>query len=237
MVEIPERADPTLAAIDRILEDETNGQPKRRYIGASSIGDPCARKLWYRHHTDLPETFDAETIRKFNDGHRCEDVMADLLRRVPGVRLWTHDEENGGQYGFEDGPFSGHYDGIILGLLQAPKTPHVWEHKATDVKKFEALKKLKAIDEKTALREWNAIYYAQAVVYMHKAELTRHYLTVSTPGLRDYMSVRTEENPATAEALIMKAKRIAMAKTPPERIGGPDYWRCKWCSFYGECHA
>lgn len=237
MVEIPERGDPTLAAIDKILEDETNGQPKRRYIGASSIGDPCARKLWYRYHTDLPETFDAETIRKFNDGHRCEDVMADLLRRVPGVQLWTHDEKTGEQYGFEDGPFSGHYDGIVLGLLQAPKAPAIWEHKATDTKKFETLKKLKAIDEKTALRDWSAVYYAQAVVYMHKAELTRHYLTVSTPGLRDYVSVRTEENPAMAEALIMKAKRIAAAKTPPERIGGPDYWLCKWCSFYGECHA
>lgn len=236
MALIPERGDPTLAAIDKILEDDTNSQPKRRYIGASSIGDPCARKLWYRYHTELPETFDASTIRNFNDGHVCEERMAALLRRVPGITLWTH-KEDGRQWGFEDGPFRGHYDGVILGLLQAPKTPAVWEHKSANEKKYAELAKLKSLDEKTALREWNGVYYSQAVINMHKAGLTRHYMTVSTPGLRDYMSVRTEENPAMAEALILKAKRIASAKEPPERIGGPDYWLCKWCSFYGECHG
>ena len=76
MVKIPERGDPTLDAIDRILEAKTNSEPKRRYIGASSIGEPSARKLWYRYHTDMREVFDAPTIRRFNDGHRTEDVMA-----------------------------------------------------------------------------------------------------------------------------------------------------------------
>lgn len=235
MVTIPERGDPTLAAIDAILEEQTNGQAKRQYIGASSIGDPCSRKLWLRYHTDIRETFDADTIRKFNDGHRCEDVMAEHLRMVPGIELWTY-MPSGEQYGFKDGPFAGHYDGVILGLIQAPKTPHVWEHKSTAEKKYKELLKLKHEDEKTALERWNPVYYAQAVINMHKAECSRHYMTVSTPGLREYMSVRTEENPAMAEALIMKAKRIAEMREPPERIGGPDYYMCKWCAFYGECH-
>lgn len=236
MVQIPERGDPTLAAIDKILEQTTNGQPKRTYIGASSIGDPCPRKLWYRYHTAMVETFSADIIRKFNDGHRCEDVMAEHLRMVPGIQLWTH-KEDGNQWGFVDGPFAGHYDGVILGLLQAPTTPHVWEHKSTAVDNYNKLAKLKHTDEKTALEKWNQTYYAQAVINMHKAGCSRHYLTVSTPGLRDYMSVRTEENPAMAEALIMKAKRIAESSEPPERIGGPDFYICKWCAFYGACHG
>lgn len=235
MVAIPPRRDPVLDAIDRILEEETNSQPKRTYIGASSIGDNCARKLWYRYHTDMKETFPADTIRKFNDGHRCEDIMAGLLRKVPGIELYTH-KEDGSQYGFEDGPFKGNYDGIIGGLPMSSKW-HIFEHKAVNEKKFEELKKLKAVNEKTALRNWDRIYFAQAVIYMDYEGLERHYMTVCTPGLRDYTSVRTEADPAFAMALKAKAHRIANAKEPPERIGGPDYFECRWCFFHGVCHS
>lgn len=233
MVKIPERGDPTLLAIDAILEAETNNQPRRTYIGASGLGD-CARKLWYRYHTDMRETFTANTIRLFNDGHRVEEVMAAHLRKVPGIQLWTHDE-NGKQFGFVDGPIGGNCDGVILGLIQAPTTPHVWECKATEEKKFAEFLKLRNEDEKTALQKWNPTYYAQAVLYMEKLALDRHYTTVCTPGMRNYTSCRTEANPVFARALLEKGKRIAGAKEPPERIGGPDWYQCKWCAFYDVC--
>ena len=218
MVTIPPRRDPILDAIDRILEAETNGEPKRDYIGASSIGESCSRKLWYRYHTDIKETFDADTIRKFNDGHRCEEIMAALLRKVEGIELHTH-KPDGTQYGFADGPFRGNYDGVIRGIRQSDKW-HIWEHKSVAEKSFEELRKLKASDEKSALKRWKPIYYAQAVVYMHYEGLGRHYMTVSTPGLRDYMSVRTEDDPAYAEALKMKAHRLLRRNRLSALVGG-----------------
>lgn len=241
MALIPERGDPTLAAIDQILIAKNEAEPKRNYLGASSIGDPCSRKLWYRLHTDYKESFDAPTLRRFNDGHRTEDVMAEHLRLVPGIELYTY-KDNGRQYGFKDdtlGPktFSGHYDGIIRGLIQAPKTWHIWEHKAVNEKKFEKAKQLRNDDEKSALSKWDKVYYAQAVINMYKEGLNRHYMTISTPGMRDYTSFRTEEDPVFAEALINKARRIINAKEPPERIGGPDWYECKWCSFYDICQG
>lgn len=240
MVAIPERGDLTLAAIDRALESQQAAQPRRQYLGASSIGDSCARKLWYRLHTDEPETFDAATIRRFNDGHRSEDVMAYHLRMVEGLELFTHDPK-GQQFGFKDntlGPltFSGHYDGVILGILEAPKTYHIWEHKAVNEKKFLEAKKIKAIDEKAALQQWDKVYYAQAVIYMDYEGLDRHFLTICTPGMRDYTSIRTNANPEYAAGLKAKAKRIINAENPPERIGGPDWYECKWCPFYQGCH-
>lgn len=233
MVKIPERGDPTLDAIDRILEAKTNSEPKRRYIGASSIGDPCARKLWYRYHTDMREVFDAPTIRRFNDGHRTEDVMAAHLRMVPGIELYTH--KDGRQYGFSYGAIKGHYDGVIRGLIQAPTTWHIWEHKAVNEKKFNEALKLRHDDEKTALKKWDEVYYAQAIINMHMEGLERHYMTISTPGMREYTSFRTEADPVFAMALLNKGERIANMKEPPERIGGPDWWQCKWCAFYDEC--
>jgi len=235
MAKLPDFIDQTLEAIDRILEQKLLEEPKRKYIGASSIGDPCSRKIWYRYHSDEKEVFKADTIRRFNDGHRSENVMAEHLRMVPGIELFTMNGEN--QYGFKDGIFSGHYDGVIVGLIQAPKTYHIWEHKSVNEKSFMELVKLRNIDEKSALQKWNPIYYAQAVTYMHYEELTRHYMTVSTPGLRDYTSVRTEANEKFAQALRAKAFRIADAKEPPERIGGKDFYLCKMCSFYKVCHG
>lgn len=234
MVKIPPKPDPTLLAIDLILEDQTNSEKARDYLGASSIGDECSRRLWLRLNGHR-ETFKADTIRKFNSGHRCEDVMAAHLRMVDGVNLLTHDG-NGKQYGWVDGQMRGHYDGLILGLLQAPKTWHVWENKETNEKKFSEFKKLAIADEKSALEKWNKVYYAQAVINMHKAGLDRHYMTVCTPGMRDYWSCRTEANPVYAEGLLSKGKRIAGMTEPPERIGGPDWWQCKMCGFYGVCH-
>lgn len=238
----PQITDPTLAAVDAALVARQQDQPKRNYLGASSIGDSCSRKLWYRLHTDHKEVFDAPTLRRFDDGHRSEDIMAAWLRLVPGIQLWTHKENGFHQYGFIDetlGPlkFSGHYDGIILGLLEAPKTPSIWEHKSINEEKFKKLKLLKKEHEKSALQKWDKVYYAQAVTYMDYEGLTRHYLTVSTPGLREYMSVRTNEDPIYAESLKLKAKRIINANEPPERIGGPDWYECKWCPFYEECHG
>ena len=223
------------------MERRALDEPRRSYLGASQIGEECERKLWYSIQPGLPrEAWNALTLRRFEDGHRVEDVMAARLRLVPGIELHTHDD-NGEQFGFRDldGKFRGHADGFIRGLLQAPETPAVWEHKAVNDKKFAELGKLKdKHGEKEALAKWDHVYYAQAVVYMHYFDMTRHYLTVTTPGARDHQSCRTNANPVMAEALREKAKRIINAKSPPARISErAEFYKCKWCSYKEVCHA
>jgi hypothetical protein len=212
--------DPTLLAVDAALMERTNSQPKRTYLGFSQIGEQCERKLWYGIQPDIPRApISAQGVRAIMDGFHGETIMANRLRMVPGIQLHTHDE-NGQQWGFTDleGKFAGHMDGAVLGLLQAKKTWHVFEHKQVNEKKFNELKKLKSDGEKTALERWDFVYYAQAVLYMSYSGMTRHYLTCATPGGRDYTSVRTDANEKLAQALRMKAKRIIDAKQPPTRI-------------------
>jgi PD-(D/E)XK nuclease superfamily len=162
------------------------------------------------------------------------------LRLVPGIELWTHREDES-QFGFEDfgGRFKGHIDGVIRGLFQAPKTPHIWENKSVNDKKFKLLQKsIAEKGEKNALKAWDPIYYAQGVIYMHYFDLTRHYLTVTTPGGRDIASCRTEANPAYAEALREKAKRILNAAQQLARISdNPSWHECKWCPFWETCRV
>lgn len=233
--------DPTLEAADRAIELQSASHPRREYLGASAIGHQCSRNLWYSIQKEIPrKPLDATNLKRIQDGHAGELVMAQRLRAVKGIELWTH-QDNGEQIGGSlfDGRFQWHVDGVILGLLQAPKTPAVWEHKQVGEKGFSKFNKLKAsLDEKQVLAEWEPRYFAQAQIYMYLLELTRHYLTVATPGGREYASCRTEINKPMARQLIDKAQRIIEAKSAPEKVSNtPDFYVCRYCEFADICHG
>ena len=86
----------------------------------------------------------ASSIRAIEDGYNGEAVMAARLRMVPGIQLQTVDPATGEQFAVEavGGHVRGHLDGVISGVVEAPKTPHVWEHKQVNEKKFNDLRKL-----------------------------------------------------------------------------------------------
>ena len=159
MSALPVKEDPTLAAVDAALVDRAP-EPLRPYLGASSLGKPCDRALWYAFRWALESRLSAKAIKAIADGHQGERVMAERLRAVPRIQLWT-EEESGQQIGFEDlnGHLRGHVDGVIEGLLQAPKTVHVWEHNQVNDKKFAKLKALAQADEKAALEAWDGVYF------------------------------------------------------------------------------
>jgi hypothetical protein len=232
-------SDPTLKAIDEAVQAKANAEEPRPYLGMSGIGHPCLRKSWYDFHWCSPKKLKAETQYKFDDGNAGEALMAARLRMVKGIELQTHDWD-GMQFGFADihGHFKGHLDGAIKGLLQAPKTPHVWEHKQVEDAKQAKLEKLVAQNEKEALKQWDIIYYAQAILYMFYSELTRHYLTCSSPGGRRTISVRTDASKKAAETLIKKAEHIIASDVPVDRMtNDPAHFMCKsFCDHADLCH-
>lgn len=240
MVKIPDRDDPTILAINKVLED--NQKPYiSKNIGFGEIGHDCDRYLYNKINAETAEIFTPETLRIFRAGHKDEADMAADLRLVEGVTLYTHDPNRDNKQYKADalgGRFTGRIDGVIVGLKQAPATPHAWEHKHTSDKKFDELIKLKnKFDEKLVLREWSTMYFGQAQSVMKHFELDRHYMTISTPGLRRVTSLRTDFNKEYADALEAKAERIINAKHAPERIGGPDWYQCKYCRFWDKCHG
>jgi hypothetical protein len=244
MVALPPMSlpDPTLEAADRAMEAAAQSAPRRKYLGMSAIGHPCSRKLWYDlNASGQARPHSAETLKRFEDGHASEAIMIRRLKAVPGITLHDINPHTGEQWGFEDlgGRFRGHMDGAVLGLLQAPKTWHVFEHKCVSDKKQAEIVKLKAKHgEKAALKEWDQTYYAQAVLYMHYSGMDRHYLTVATPGTRTVVSCRTERDPIAAVALIDKAERILNARAPLAKISEDRNWyQCKWCDHTETCHG
>lgn len=238
MAKIPNLQDPTLLALDKALESQQQNVP-RPYLGASAIGDPCDRKLWLNFRWSKRSFIEAAGLRRIEDGHRGERVLADWLRLVPGVNLST-EQEPGVQHSFQDhgGHFRGNCDGLITGLVQSPKKLHVWECKIVNEQKFKKLGALKSsAGEENALAQWDPVYYAQAQIYMHYFKAERHYLTCGSPGVRDIISVRTEYSEGDAQKYIAKAKRIIFSPRPPAKISeNPAWHECKYCSFHGMCH-
>lgn len=237
---LPVRQDPTLQAADAALENRQRADPEapRPYLGASALGKACDRALWYAFRWAREARLSAKAIKTIADGHQGEALMAARLRAVPGITLWT--ESKGEQIGFTDlnGHLRGHVDGVIVGLLQAPKTAHVWEHKQVNDKKFSRLKALTQSDEKAALEAWDGVYFIQAQLYMHYLALTRHYLTCSTPGGREQTSCRTDYQRETAEWAIERAERIIALERPPLRLSdNPDRLECRWCDFASICQG
>lgn len=243
MAAIPQSAmqDPTLAAIDREVERRASLEQPRPYLGASIIGTECERRLWYGFRWAAVEQFGAATLYRFEDGHRTEDLQASRLRLVPGLELHTLDPVSNRQFAVSDfgGHFRGHMDGAVLGILQAPKTWHVWEAKAVNDEKLAKLGKLKTeVGEKQTLAAWDPVYYAQAIIYMDYTGMTRHYLTASSPGGRVTDSVRTNADALVAATLKAKAERVIFAGEPrPKMSEDPAWYQCKWCPAHDVCHG
>lgn len=218
-----------LEEIDKVILSKPREQ--RAYIGASSIGSECPRKLWYQLK-GYPQKYDAKSLRRFDDGHAVEERILNWLRQIPNIKLWTHDE-NGEQFGFSTlgGLYQGHYDGVIEidGIL------YVLEIKAS-TKQGDLIRLGEKFPEPFVLEQWNEEYYAQAMTYCKFANIENHLLICADAGGRKLHIVRTPYNAEYADALLMKAERIANAKEPPNKVGGRNYFKCKMCSFYGECY-
>lgn len=233
--------DPTLHAADRALEAQSAANPYRsQRLGMGQAAHECDRFLWYVFRWAFKEGFDAPTLKRFADGHLSEDIMAERLRLVPGIVLVTVDPETGDQFTYLDcdGHAKGKCDGKITGILQAPVKKHIWEAKATSEKKLTEFRKIKAqIGEKAALKKWNPVYYGQAQLYMHYEGTDRHYMTISSPGVRDWDSCRTEYDPTYVTKLRARMARIIKSDEPGSRISDkPDWFQCKMCPARGICH-
>lgn len=235
--------DPTLDAINAAIENINNLEKPRAYLGMSAIGMDCEAFLWrqFRFCGPAGGGFDAKALANFEDGHRTEDLMAERLRMVPGVELYTIDPSTGKQFGFQDlgGHFRGHIDGAIRGILQAPKAWHIWENKASEKGPNELAKAKAELGEKAALKKWHPVYFAQAILYMHYGSMERHYLTCTSPGGRlPITSVRTNADDTEAERLKAKAERIIFSQEPlPQISQDASFWKCKGCSMAKQCHT
>lgn len=229
MAAIPQPLNATVDAVYRWRERTTDAG-HRAHLGASVIGHPCTRYLWLLWRWCESERFDGRMLRLFDTGKREEPRVHDELRGI-GCEVWADD--GGAQYRVSalGGHFGGSMDGVVQGLPEAPKTPHVLEIKTHSAKSFaELLKK--------GVREAKPQHWAQMQVYMHLADLDRALYFAVNKDTDAIYTERVEHDKTAAQELVDRAERVIRAAEPPPRISDdPAWFECKFCRFRPLCHG
>jgi hypothetical protein len=222
---------PTIEAIDAHYAAKEKRE-QYRYLRGSEIGKPCERSIWYSFRwTDEPEQFDGRKLRLFQTGHIAEAALIDNLRSA-GVTVAATDPLNGMQWRVTalEGHFRGHLDGILVGLIEAPKTEHLLEVKTHNTKSFTELKKHGVNVSKPQ-------HVVQMQAYMGLKGLTRAFYLAKCKDTDELYSERIDFDPVHFAAIMAKAERILKADEPPAKIDErPDYYLCRMCSRHAVCH-
>ena len=229
MAALPKPQHETVAAIFAAYEQQ-RGEP-RAHLGASQIGESCARKLWYSFRWTSVERMPGRVLRLLNTGQREEPRLIEDLRAI-GVQVEDRDD-NGQQWRVHahGGHFSGSMDAAGVGFPEAPRTWHVIEFKTSNTKAFKEL-------QKNGVRAAKPLHFAQMQTYMHLTEMTRAAYIVVCKETDDLYFERVEYDEAFALGLIERAGRVIFAAEPPARIStDPDWWECKTCLFFEHCHG
>lgn len=223
--------DITTSAIFQSYQKFDQKFPSR--LGASLIGHECDRYLWLNFRWARKIKHPGKLLRLFETGQHEESRIIDNLRAAGVI---VHDvDDDGEQFTFTgiDGHFVCKIDGACLGLLEAPKSWHVLEVKTANEKNFTEIKK-------KGVKVAKYQHFAQVQTAMALSGMDRAYYIVVNKNSDDLYAERVHyaKLNETDEAIMLldRARSIIYAPTPPERIGGPAHYSCKWCDYYDACH-
>lgn len=210
--------------IEQIIENKIYIQPYREYFGISSIGHNCPRALWYSFRWCSKREIIAREHRLFQRGHREEPIIIADLKAV-GCKVHSTQKESV----TGNGHIKGHIDGIVENLPDAPKTPHLLEMKTANDKNFNKIKK-------EGIEKAKPEYNAQAQGYMKLLKLKRCLFVIVNKNNDERYYERINYSAKQANQLLKKAYDIISTEFPPAKIGGSEWFECKWCEHYDICH-
>ena len=224
-------------AVDKAIVANNKKRERRKYIGASSIGDERRRKIQYRYlnyATDPDKEFNARTLRIFQFGHEIEDYAAKWLRDA-GFDLRTEDK-GGEQFGFSiaDGEIRGHIDGVVCDGPVAMEYPALWECKSANDKKFQGF-------VRHGVAKANPTYATQIALYQTYMDLNRHpalFTVVNKNTSEVYYELVPYDAKLAQEASDRAVDILTAAKAGdilPRISQSKDFFLCKWCEFRETC--
>ena len=231
MAAIPESVHEHTTATAIIRWYEKQSESPRPHLGASEIGKPCDRDLWYSFRWSSAKNFPGRVKRLLNRGKREEDLLLEELRAL-GIEVYEVDPETKQQHRFEalGGHFCGSCDAIGRGFPEAPKTWAIAEFKTHNAKSFGEL-------VKSGVGRAKPEHFAQMMVYMGLAELDRAIYLAVNKDTDDIYSEWIHFDKNVFESLMKRADRVINADTPLERVvDDPTWYQCKWCNHFGLCH-
>lgn len=209
---------------------QDDGFSFRSHLGFSSIGHPCARKVWYDYRHVTQEYIEPRLHRLFNRGHLEEARMIALLKMI-GCQVWFQDEK-GNQFSCNHayGHAGGSIDGVARGVPDHPE-PVLTEFKTHSDKSFKDL-------EKKGVHQSKFTHYVQMVMYMGKFDLPAALYLAVNKNNDDIYAEMVYFDEVIYHQFAERAEVLVFQDYPPPRISNsPGWWLCKMCSHSPLCHG
>lgn len=213
--------------LTQIVEQSMNVSREtfRNYIGASSIGSECLRKVWYEYRGVEGAPVSNKLQRTFNVGKRLETLVTDALIDS-GMKLITPCAQNHHlKYFDDDFPFfQGHCDAI-------------WSDEDAVIEIKTARDSSFKIFVNKGLEKWSPAYYAQVQAYMGMSGLKTAYLICLNKDTSELHDEKVEFNPEYYDCLKARAVLVHDADEPLNRVNRSPYFiTCRTCKFRDVCH-
>lgn len=202
----------------------------RSHLGASIIGRPCAREIWFSWHWCTKPSHSAKTLRLFNRGHLEEARFLAMLRLI-GCQTWSTGE-NGKQLGIKacGGHFGGSMDAVALGIPDCPEIHALAEFKTHGEKSFNLLK-----SEGVKQSKWE--HYVQMNVYARSNALPLSLYLAVNKNTDELYGELVPVDVEVADRYLARAQGIIDSAEPPDRINAsPGWYQCKFCDHHKLCH-
>lgn len=213
------------------IEDAYRGKDggPRSHLGASQIGRPCAREVWYGWRWSVVKQFKARMLRLMNRGHLEEARFLALLEMI-GCQF--HLTDTGEQERISD--HGGHYgsalDGVIWGIPDCPNEWILGEFKTHNTKSF-----CKLVVEGVQVAKPE--HYDQMQSCMARRGIFKCIYIAVNKNDDDIFCQLVLFDPARAEAISAKAANIITRRDAPPRISAdPSNLDCTFCDAHQRCH-
>lgn len=207
----------------------------RGHLGASQIGDPCPRKLWYQFRWVKAENFDARMLRLFNRGHREEERFIELLRGI-GCEVRDVNPDTGDQYRVS--AHHGHFGGSEDSRVLLPERYNIteWllaEFKTHNLNRWELLKKKGFRKELSTEKHWcQMCTYGNLDGFKYGL-----YLTVCKNDDNLHLEV-VDIDISLGEKMVEKGGKIIFSRVAPPKLSMTStHYKCKNCHFSEICHG
>lgn len=206
----------------------------RNHLGASELGEPCWRKLYYKFRWVQKPNFDGRMLRLFNMGHTAEPRFITYLRGI-GFTVHEADPETGKQFRISGA--KGHYGGSLDGICIAPEKYGVGAMAMLTEYKTNGTGAAYEKVAKEGIEKAKPLHFAQMSQYAAKYKFEYGLYLIENKNDSSITIQIVKMDWKYGEELGEKAEKIIFSQEPPSRIAeNPSFQSCKWCDFVDICH-
>jgi len=228
-------AESLVIEIDEYSDKTLSDTEPRRHLGASIIGKPCSRELYYGFRNFVAPDFSSATrhngqvMRLFQRGHQEEPRVLEYLTGIGCVCKFTPEDQQ------RVTDVSGHFGGSLDNIIKLPPKYGIDEDILLEIKTSNEAEFIKT--RKLGFKSVKPVHWSQVCVYGYKMQL-RYCMYLMVNKNTDAIHIELVETDLDyGEMMVDKAASIITALEPPPKIAMvPTNWSCKWCVCKDVCH-